>query len=53
MAAHDETETGAGTVWSAELNRRRFLGGAVVGAGLVATQYRSHAWPPPPRYRSS
>ncbi|RAS65932.1 beta-glucosidase-like glycosyl hydrolase [Lentzea atacamensis] len=38
MAAHDETETGAGTVWSAELNRRRFLGGAVVGAGLVATQ---------------
>ncbi|GAA3646344.1 hypothetical protein GCM10022267_36260 [Lentzea roselyniae] len=38
MAAHDETETGAGTVWSAELNRRRFLGGAVVGAGLVATR---------------
>ncbi|GGU43642.1 PxKF domain-containing protein [Lentzea flava] len=36
MAAHDNAEGGA---WSGELNRRRFLGGAVLGAGLaVAAQ---------------
>lgn len=38
MATRDET-AGGGTVWSSELNRRRFLGGAALGAGMaVAAQ---------------
>ncbi|NGY65196.1 carbohydrate-binding protein [Lentzea sp. NEAU-D13] len=34
MAAHDAA-SGEGSVWSAELNRRQFLGGVVLGAGAV------------------
>src|SRR5688572_22637653 len=34
MAALDAA-SGEGSVWSAELNRRQFLGGVVLGAGMV------------------
>lgn len=37
MAADDQAADGPGTTGSAKLNRRRFLGGAALGVGLVVT----------------